>query len=142
MSQGSKAQRFARITCAATSSGSALIEALEAGRYTVLRLDGSGVRDKASFLRQLELDLPGPDDISTGNWDAAADWLWQLFSKVDDDQIAIVWSDAHVLLESSLETLLTGVTMITEVAAMKFSRPKHIIVCLVGDGETFPELSF
>lgn len=137
MSQGSRAQRFARITCTATSAGGALIEALEASRYTVLRLDGSQVHSKESLLRQLADDFPGPDDISTGNWDAAADWLWQLFSKIDDDQIAIVWSDAHVLLEASLETLLTGVTMITEVAAMQFSRPKHIIVCLVGDGEMF-----
>ncbi len=140
MTNRSKPPRlFGRINCEPSASLPDLVNALADAGYVVVRLDGAGVIDAATFLARMQRDIPGPDDEAAGTLDDASDWMSLAFADRSEQRIAVVWTDADQLLRASLVTLFSAVKAFADLAHVSgmFSVPKSIIVCLVGDGEMF-----
>ncbi len=133
-----------RVTCVHTDSASTLDEALNAAEYDIVTLRGESIGDTASLFGQIGRDLPGDTDPPTHNWDALADWIWQFMAARGSNRIALVWRDAHVLLNSSLPALFKTVQIVSDVSREAeageggFPFPVRIVLCLVGDGDGFP----
>lgn len=129
------------VTCVPTSARPQLLGELEGVR--TLHLDGGGVVDKPGFLARVERDLPMPGGLRPGNWDALADVLWGSFGAMPETEVALVWDDAHVLLEASLSTFLQALAILVSVAGSVattetgFPHEMAVRLFLVGDGSNF-----
>jgi hypothetical protein len=132
------------VSCFHQSSLTQLQQALERAGYRVLRLEGAEATDKESFLAQVERDLPMPEGLDPGNWDAFADCLWGGLRELDDGRVAVVWTHAEVLLEHNLQTLLKAVGILTDTVRSVstteygFSHDMLLRIVLIGDGPMFP----
>jgi hypothetical protein len=132
------------VTCVRATATAELDAQL--GGVRTLRLDGSGVADKAGFLSRVERDLPMPPGLHPHNWDALADCLWGSFTTMDDDEVAIVWERADELLDSSLSTFLQAVDTLNGLARSAltteygFSHPMVVRLFLVGKASSFDDL--
>lgn len=129
------------VTCVAAASADELLAELEGVR--TLHLDGADVVDKSTFLAGVERDLPMPADLRPGNWDALADVLWGSFARSDESEVAIVWDDAHVLLDASLSVFLQALAILVgfarTAATTETGFPREMVVrlFLVGAGDNF-----
>ena len=140
MGTNSSRQRIERFNCVGSNSLDQLMSALQRSGHTVISLDGAAVTDRASFFEQVAAAVQGSEDAPTKSWDALADWFWQVFSARSDEQVAIVWTDAHVVLEASFATLLTAVHAISDLNHAELGHQVRFVVCLVGDGLMFPPI--
>lgn len=118
---------------------------LEETGVPVVRLDGSRITDKRSFLCQAAVDLPGPEEgDEPDSWDAFADWLWEGLAEGHDDALIIAWTDVDTVLQADLPTLLTAADLMARMAEEVhageggFPRPLALRVVLLGTGPMFP----
>ena len=137
---------FALVNCIATQDLERLTGLLERQDFLVIRLDGTNVTDKASFLKQAEADLPRPTDLFPHNWDALADTLWNGLFDLKANQVALVWTQAQRLAHGDLQDFLDAIRILSDVArqvmdgANSFPRPLTMLLFLVGDGSEFRRL--
>ena len=113
--------------------------------YRIFDLDGGEIHDKNSFFLQAAKDLPQPHGlIAENNWDALSDNLWWSLSEITETQVAIVWSNAHRMLNGGLPDLLVAVSCFEQLAKSVattehgFSHPVTLHIFLVGEGDNFP----
>ena len=91
-----------------------LLEALQRRAFLVHALEGSRMRDEASFFAEATRALHLPDYFGH-NWDAWNDSLGELVAE-GAGGIAIVWRDASHLLAADPQTLLDAVLALEAVA--------------------------
>ena len=137
---------YGRINCVNTSELPRLRAELERDGSVVFELRGDAITDKASFLRQAAIDLPHPSGLIPHNWDAFVDCLWGGIEETNALLVAVLWTEAHRMLQGGLHDLLTAVSCFEQVAHSLFSaeresiHPIQLVVFLIGDGENFPPL--
>jgi hypothetical protein len=137
---------LAAINCFASADREGVLSLLEGRGAAVLELHGELVHDKASFLAQAAIDLPLVDDLSPHNWDAFADVLWNVLYGLDREEVALVWSAAHVLLHTDLQDFLDAVHITSNIArdvidaSGGFPRSTTLFLVLLGDGAEFRRL--
>lgn len=130
--------------CVQQSDLAALETALDAWGFERYRLDGSEVTDQPSFMAQAAVSLPLPEGATLRGWDGFADHLWGGLYDVEAERVAILWTDAHVLLQHDLQSFLVAVESLAGVArqvastAGGFSHPMRLHLFLVGEGPGFP----
>lgn len=138
---------FSLVTAVATVDGPNLAELLAERDVHVLALDGGDATDKASALAMAQRDLPDVPDLMVHNWDALADYLWNVLYDVPTDEVALVLGDAHVLAAHDLQTLLEFVGVVRDVARSVsdgsggFPRHTTLRLFLVGDGPAYRPLA-
>lgn len=136
-----------RVRCLDANSESLLHADLHAAGYTCYFLEASAMRDKTSFLAELchGCHLAHKPGHPLTSWDVAADLLWQQLMEQPRSKAAIVWWDAHLLLEHRLSLLLDGLEFLQGVAeSAERQRPSadcHPVllrIVLLGEGPNFP----
>ena len=137
---------FALVTCVAQVDLAELEDVLRGYGFAVLTLHGKTVRDKATLLAQVETDLPHIEGMRPGNWDALADWFWNLLRVLDGDRVALLWTDADQIVQGDLQDLLDALRVLGGVAdAVRegggLPRPTAVLIFLLGDARGFPSLA-
>jgi Barstar (barnase inhibitor) len=137
---------FSPVNCVAQADLVPLRDALDGGGFAVLTLDGKPVRDKESLLAQAEIDLPPVEGMRPVNWDALADYLWNVLAELHAEQVALVWTDADQIVHGDLQDLLDALRVFAGVAdgvqdgTGGFPRPTTFLIFLVGEGPEFRRL--
>lgn len=137
---------FAVVNCVASADEDQLREVLQRQGFSLLTLSGAGVRDKPGFLKQAAADLPPVEDLEPHNWDAFADYLWNVIAAATSDQVALLWTDADSLERSDLQVFLDAVRGITDVARGVMSGeggfPREVVFLafLLGSSPEYPRL--
>jgi hypothetical protein len=134
------------ISCVSACDLEALKNILDRSGYAVFELHGSQIRDETGFLRQVNIDLPQPEGLSSHNWSAFSDCLWDWLTSTELSRIAILWTDAHCMLEGGLSDLLLAVScfeqaMKAAVSTRGFARGATFYLFLLGNGVNFPRLA-
>lgn len=138
---------FSLVNCIASQDGDALMALLAEEGYHVIPLHGESVVDRASLFAQAKQDFPSVEGLSPHNWDALADYLWNGLYDLNTDTVALVWTDAHQIVDRDLQDFLTAVITLThlsrELAASAggFNRSLTLLLFFVGDGVSFRPLS-
>lgn len=138
---------FGIINCVQSADEARLRVLLQSENVRIFVLQGAHVHDAASFLRQVGLDLPREPDLEPGNWDGFVDCLWGGLAELDSSHVAILWTDAHRMLEGGLPDLLTAISCFEQVARSLYApesnlpSPMTLQVFLLGDGTNFPPLA-
>ncbi len=125
---------FSLINCFASTALDHVTAALSDQGFAVVRFDGDGVTDKASFLERADRDLPRPADLHPHNWDALNDTLWNGLDDLGQPAIAIVWTDAQQMVAGDLQDFLTAVDIMAGVAR---SVDASVLLVFIGDGPAF-----
>lgn len=134
------------INCLNQASLPDLEAALRGWQVPIFYLHGENARDKASFLTQIDKDLPKPDGAPLGNLEALADRLQWMLTKADGARIALVWTQADCLVYQSLQDFLAVFQVLNDFARQTGSaeadvaREKALNVFLTGDGPSFTNL--
>jgi len=135
---------FGVVTCLHISALQTVRDLFDDLNCTVFELQGNLVCDKVSFLRQANGDLPCPEGLEPYSWDAFMDCLWWGLADIDTSQVAILWTDAHIMLEGGLPDLLSAVSCFEQIARsvatieQGFPRPLILHIFLLGEGINFP----
>ena len=116
MPDDEEARAFRVVNCIAACDEPELRTLLAAQGFELLVLRGHGVRDKATFLDQVAADLPRTDGLQPHNWDAFADVLWNVLYDLPHDRVALLWTDADVIVGSDLQDFVDALLAITGVA--------------------------
>lgn len=113
--------------------------------WTAWRLDGSRVVDAQSLWARSGIDLPDPFPVRPlVGFDAYADALRAAAATSPADDVALVWTQAHQMLEGGLGDLLTAVSVLRrasqQLAALDPAAggPTALYTFLVGEGPNFP----
>jgi Barstar (barnase inhibitor) len=135
---------FALVNAVAATEADRLASLLEQRGFALLTLHGDEVRDKASFLRQVAADLPPIEGMEAHNWDAFADWYWNVLFEAEDDQVALLWTAAQVMAHGELTDFLDAVRILTDAARSIMDagpRDRAVLLFLIGDGPEFRPLT-
>jgi RNAse (barnase) inhibitor barstar len=135
-----------RVVCLASTSGDILRADLDTAGFACYFLDSSSIIDKESFFEQLshgcELSIDSSKRLTS--WDAASDLLWQKLMEQSKDKVAIIWRDAHLMLDGRLQLLLDCLEFLLGVAEMverqevtPDSHPVFLRVILIGEGTNY-----
>jgi hypothetical protein len=134
---------FSLVNTVAAADEDRLVALLDQRGFARLMLNGQEVRDKASFLRQVTTDLPAVEGMEAHNWDAFADLYWNIVFEITDDQVALVWTAAQVMVHGDLTDFLDAVRILSDVARSIMNdepRKQAVLLFLVGDGREFRPL--
>jgi len=112
---------------------------LKESEYSLLTLNGALVRDTASFLTAASTDLL--QGIPAPNWSSFEDSFRDLIWTLDDRFVALVWTDAHRMLQGGLGDLVTALTLFTRVSELLKGNHTVLAVFLFGDGPNFPQIN-
>ncbi len=122
-----------------------LEQQFEARGVAVLRLDGSEVADRASMLRRfaIDVDLDQAEVSPPQSWNALNDVMWSVLAAQHNSWVALVWTHVEVIMQQSLNDLLTTIAVFTAVADSAQSKsvgagPIKFQLFLLGDGTMFP----
>ncbi|MCA8984768.1 MAG: hypothetical protein KDA76_13470 [Planctomycetaceae bacterium] len=135
-----------RVACLKARSEDVLHAELHEAGFTCYFLESHAITDSDSFLEELchGCHLSHPPGVKLTSWDAAADLLWQRIMEQPQSRVAIVWWDAHLLLDGRLQLLLDcleflqGVGEVTEHQAESLDcHPVLLRVVLLGEGPNF-----
>lgn len=137
---------FGIINCVHKADENRLCALLRNEGAHILYLHGDNIHDAASFLRQVERELPMPPELEPHNWDAFADCLWSGLAEIAAAHVAVLWTEADRMLHGGLPDLLTAVSCFEQTARSVgtteygFPHPLLFQVFLLGEGENFPPL--
>lgn len=141
-----KRLRFRIINCINRIGAGTVRYELRQHGYLIIDLDGKHVRDKKSFFVQAAKDLPQPADlIAVDNWDALSDSMWWALSELDATRVAILWNDAHLMLDGGFPDLLMAISCFEDLAKSVattesgFPRALSLHIFLIGEGSNFPD---
>lgn len=135
-----------RVACVASTSADVLRTDLETAGFACYVLDSSSIIDKESFLGRLSHGFELSDDSSyrLTSWDATADLLWQKLMEQPKYKVAIMWRDAHLMLDGRLQLLLDCLEFLLGVAetverqdVTADCHPVFLRVVLIGEGPNF-----
>lgn len=129
---------LAVINYVASTSLQELNDLLGAAQCGVVNLHGEMVRDKASLLAATSRQLF--DGLDSHNWSALEDLLRNTVWKLDKKFVALVWTDAHQMLNGGLSDLITAVDIFTGLSRNLYKQDRVFVTFLVGDGPNFPPL--
>ena len=113
--------------------------------FHLILLDGAGIIDKDSFLRQATAQLPLAEGCQPHTWDGFVDCLWGGLYHVASPRVAFVWQSAHVLLQQDLQLFLTINRVLDRVAESVattengFSQEMWLTRVLLGEGDMFAQ---
>jgi len=133
------------VNCINQTALKELDTALQAWGFRVFTLHGDNITDKATFLAQVEKDLPLSAGLQPHNWDALVDCLWGGLKELADPHVAIVWTHAQRLLDSDLQDFLIAVDSLTDVgrdvySGVGFAHEMSLYIFVVGEGSNFRPL--
>lgn len=121
-----------------------LRQGLDEWEFSVWELDGSQIRDRHTFFRQVlaDFDLPGVTDIRS--WHGLQDYLWGRLAQGEETRLVIVWRQADRMLDGGLGVLLEAVDVLRELARSVgggeesgFPREVELSIVLTGQGPNF-----
>lgn len=109
--------------------------ASEAG-YVVLEVDGRRMKDKQGVFVEValkcpldpSLDLEPPIDPRRLSWDALSDSLGAGLLGLDSEAIALLWSDAHVLLLEDTQVFTDSIRILDSLVNFLRRRPKSCVI--------------
>jgi len=114
-----------------------VVEALEAAGFVISTLEGSGVRDEASFFREAARALPLPAYFGH-NWDALDECLHDLGDERERRR-AFLWRAADVSLAADAQVFFDAFQVLTETVRDLGSGdpPTQFEVFLLGESQAF-----
>lgn len=115
-----------------------LISFLGSHKHWVYKLDGKEISEKQSLLVQLSAALFGHQVVA--NWSSFEDLLYTWVNETSYPHLAIVWTDAHRMLEGGLGDLVTALDIMTRVARHYYEQEIDLVIFLIGDGPNFAPL--
>jgi hypothetical protein len=128
--------------CFSNRTLSVLQSALLQNGFKVYTLAGASIHDKRSLFEAFRRDVPAdpPEPSLNLVWDAFTDKLGGGLAAQPDERVAILWLDAHKMLEGNMQLLVEAVECLSG-EAENLVRPDHPIVLrvyLIGKGDNFP----
>ena len=135
-----------RVACISSVSMDILRADLSAAGFDCYFLDSNHIRNKESFLGELAkaCSLNHDPTVALTSWDAASDILWQRLMEQPKGKVAVIWRDAHLLLDGRLQLLLDSLELLLGVAdiverqeATLECHPVLLRVVLTGQGCNF-----
>ena len=104
--------------------------------FCVFRLES--ISSRADFVRVIKEHLPLNPPIVLGVWEAINDSLFNGIADLSERKIAIVWKDAHKLMDAEDEEFAIAINvLISVVEDLKRECEKTLRVYLVDDGKYF-----
>ncbi len=104
--------------------------------FCVFRLDS--IASNADFVRVIKEHLPLNPPIVFGGWEAIKDSLFNGIADLSERKIAIVWKDAHKLMDAEDEEFATAIIVLINVMEdLKTECEKTLRAYLVDDGMYF-----
>ena len=125
------------LNCAAQADVEAAVADLRESGFEVLRIDGSEVRDQTTLLAAARRDVPGVEAFKPHNWSSFADAMGDDVFDFEE-RVALLWTDAHRMLEGGLADLLVATDLLAGLARYAYSQEVTFVTFMVGDGPNFP----
>jgi hypothetical protein len=97
----------------------------------------SNISDKASFVEEIKTSAPLDPPVTTPNWDALEDSLWEGIHSVTEESIVIVWPNAELMnardpAEFAVATsILESLTRTLSSSTVTLGTPKRLCVILI-----------
>ncbi|HEY3283900.1 MAG TPA: DnaJ domain-containing protein [Armatimonadota bacterium] len=105
--------------------------------FALFRLDGSGVRNRGSFITQACQDWPSSHGrVEDHDWDRFAEALGVGLKELGETRVALLWTDVQSMLQGGLPDLLAAHSML-EVLVREL-QDISLVVFLLGSGSNFP----
>lgn len=115
-----------------------LVARLEASGFAVFVLDGASVRDEASLTAALGAQVLGRPDLAP-HWDRLASLLSDHLWSQDDARLALVWTEAHRMLDGGLADLVQMTDILTGLSRELYAETTFVSF-LLGEGPNFAPL--
>ncbi len=117
----------------------ALVERLRSWGADVVHVDGAEAVDKQTVLEA----FGGSGMLSRPprNWESLADILAGAVQSMSSQAVAVVWTDAHRMLEGGLSDLITAADILTEISREMTKAGRIFVTYLEGTGANFPRLA-
>jgi len=139
--------QFSSLNCLSSDDVESLRAVLQQRNYRCYEVNGSRMSGAASLYRELVAVLPQDPPLSgRRNWDAFEDSVWEGLESAPEEKFAILWHDSHLMLGALLPEFLRAVVVIdgltASLATTKHgaSRPKEVLLFLIGRGDGFKAL--
>jgi Barstar (barnase inhibitor) len=120
--------------------GDETIRDLENAGYVVLRFGVEGVGDTSTFFDAARAAFPlDPPVMSSNNWDALSDSLWEGLFRSSSSRIAIVWLNAAVMAHAAPHEFAIALEVFADLARslgdpeMTAGSPKQVTVVVADE---------
>ncbi len=130
--------RLQLINFVSTPTAPPLLGALAAADYQVINLDGGTITDKSSLMTQAALDMPGFDVSRPQGWSGFEDAITTMLFALEARSVALVWHQAHRMLEGGLTDLITAIDIFTVQGRRIRGQRISFSAIFVGNGPNFP----
>lgn len=91
---------------------------LRSRNFALYTLESEGIVDKHSLLKGIarSLRIPIAQNSSLTSWDAASDLAWQALMERTESRVAILWREAHNVIDCNLQIFLDAIQFFCELA--------------------------
>ena len=127
--------RLSVLTLFEQSASEPLLAWLRRKQFAILELDRAGIVDHATLASALGAQILGRP-LEPG-WDRLADLLGEHLWGLENDNVALVWSYAHRMLDGGLADLIQAADVFVGLSRQMYS-DAVFVTYLLGAGPNFP----
>lgn len=128
--------RLAVVSYVPSAQQAELLAELRSAGYETWVLDGTQIHDKASFLKAISIQGILQRATLTG-WESFADAFSARLWASDSESIALVWKQAHHIMDGHLDDLTNALQILTQQSQDMRENHVQFATFLLGDGVGF-----